>query len=162
MLKEEPPQDESARARLKLPSGIETQTLFGNFDNNLKRIEEALKVRLTARGNEIFFQGGAEPVRQARGLMEALVGLLSEGYGLRSDDLEYALNTLQRDPSVSIEELFRDSVSVATKKRMVVPRTQGQNAYLDAVRKHDLTIAIGPAGTGKTYLAMALAVSALS
>jgi phosphate starvation-inducible PhoH-like protein len=154
--------EKSTSARIRLPAGIETQALFGHYDDHLKRIEEALHVRLTARGDEITIHGSSEAVKGAERLLLGLVGIMNEGFVLRPQDVQYAIQAIHEDPAVSIKGLFLDAIPIATKKRMVVPRSGTQRSYVEAVGKYDLVIAIGPAGTGKTYLAMAMAVSALT
>jgi phosphate starvation-inducible protein PhoH and related proteins len=154
--------DKSSAARIRLPAGIETQSLFGHYDDHLKRIEEALHVQLTARGDEITIQGSSQDVKGAERLLLGLAGIMSEGFVLRAQDIQYAIQAFHENPTVSIKGLFLDAIPISTKKRMVVPRSGTQRSYADAVGKYDLVIAIGPAGTGKTYLAMAMAVSALT
>jgi len=154
--------DKSSSARIRLPAGIETQALFGHYDDHLKRIEEALHVRITARGDEITIQGSSDAVKGTERLLLGLVGIMNEGFALRPQDVQYAIQAFHEDPAVSIKGLFLDAIPIATKKRMVVPRSGTQRTYVEAVGKYDLVISIGPAGTGKTYLAMAMAVSALS
>jgi len=141
--------EKSTSARIRLPAGIETQALFGHYDDHLKRIEEALHVRLTARGDEITIHGSSEAVKGAERLLLGLVGIMNEGFVLRPQDVQYAIQAIHEDPAVSIKGLFLDAIPIATKKRMVVPRSGTQRSYVDAVGKYDLVIAIGPAGTGK-------------
>ncbi len=128
----------------------------------MKRIEKALGVRLSSRGDEVFIKGPDEQANQAGRVLEGLIDLLRNGYTLRPEDVDYALRAREENPPGSINGLLKDSISIATKKRLIVPRTQGQTRYLEAIRENDLTIGIGPAGTGKTYLAMTMAISALS
>jgi phosphate starvation-inducible protein PhoH and related proteins len=154
--------EKSSSARIRLPAGIETQALFGHYDDHLKRIEEALHVRLTARGDEVTIHGSAESVKAAERLLLSLAGIINEGFVLRPQDVQYAIQALNENPTVSIKGLFLNAIPITTKKRMVVPRSGTQRNYVEAVGKYDLVIAIGPAGTGKTYLAMAMAVSALT
>jgi phosphate starvation-inducible protein PhoH and related proteins len=154
--------EKSSSARIRLPSGIETQALFGHYDDHLKRIEEALHVRLTARGDEVTIHGSADSVKAAERLLLSLASIINEGFVLRPQDVQYAIQALHENPAVSIKGLFLDAIPITTKKRMVVPRSGTQRNYVEAVSKFDLVIAIGPAGTGKTYLAMAMAVSALT
>lgn len=154
--------EKSSSARIRLPSGIETQALFGHYDDHLKRIEEALHVRLTARGDEVTIHGSADSVKAAERLLLGLASIINEGIVLRPQDVQYAIQALHENPAVSIKGLFLDAIPITTKKRMVVPRSGTQRNYVEAVGEFDLVIAIGPAGTGKTYLAMAMAVSALT
>ncbi len=154
--------EKTAHARIKIPAGVAPQTLFGHYDDHLKHVEEALHVRLTARGDEIAISGPSEAVCETERLLQGLVALLNEGRVLRPDDIQYAIQSFQGNPAVSIKDLFLDEAKITTKKRSVIPRSGNQQSYTEAIRKFDLVIGIGPAGTGKTYLAMAMAVSALT
>ncbi|MBI3994946.1 MAG: PhoH family protein [Nitrospirae bacterium] len=154
--------EKTISVRIRLPAGIETQSLFGQFDDHLKRIEEALHVRLTARGEEIVIQGSGGAVKGAERLLNGLTGILKEGFVLRPQDVQFAIAAFLGNPAVSVKGLFLDAIPISTKKRMVVPRSGTQRSYVEAVGKYDLVISIGPAGTGKTYLAMAMAVAALT
>ena len=154
--------EESSSARIRLPAGIETQILFGHHDDHLKRIEEAFQVRLTARGDEIAIHGSPEAAKGAEQLLHGLIGLMNEGFALRPEDVQSAIQAFRENPAVSIKNLFLDAIPIATKKKVVIPRSGTQRDYVEAIRKYDLVISIGPAGTGKTYLAMAMAVSALT
>jgi phosphate starvation-inducible protein PhoH and related proteins len=146
---------------IKLKEGVDPRRLFGNYDTHLKMIEKAFGIQISARGNDVYLQGPSEPIRQAESLLVNLSGLMSEGFTLRSEDVEYAIQTAREDPNVPAKGLFADRITVPSKKRFVIPKTAIQKQYVEAIRKYDLVIGIGPAGTGKTYLAMAMAVSAL-
>ncbi len=146
---------------IKLEDGIDPHRLFGNYDSHLKMIEEAFGVQISARGHDVYLQGPSGPIRQAECILVNLSGLIREGFTLRTEDVEYAIQAAREDPSVPAKGLFSDRISVPSKKRFVIPKTVIQKQYVEAIRKGDLVIGIGPAGTGKTYLAMAMAVSAL-
>ncbi len=148
--------------KLKLREGANTASLFGQHDGNLKLIEQELNVSLSARGDEVAIDGTPEGIRAAERLLGELAALTSEGYDLRPDDVTLALRTFRGNPDTSLRELLLNTVPIATKKRLVVPKTATQKLYLDAIQKYDVVIGIGPAGTGKTYLAMAMAVAALT
>ena len=148
--------------KLKLREGTNTASLFGQHDGNLKLIEQELSVSLSARGDEVAIDGAPEGIRAAERLLGELAALTSEGYDLRPDDVTLALRTFRGNPDTSLRELLLNTVPIATKKRLVVPKTATQKLYLDAIQKYDVVIGIGPAGTGKTYLAMAMAVAALT
>ncbi len=147
---------------IKLEEAVDPHRLFGNYDAHLKMIEDAFGIRISARGNEVFLNGPAETVRQAQCVLTNLSSLVSEGVPIRQDDVEYAIRTVREEPDVPAGELFSDRIPIASKKRFVIPKTAVQKEYVDAIKKHDVVIGIGPAGTGKTYLSMAMAVSALA
>jgi phosphate starvation-inducible PhoH-like protein len=98
----------------------------------------------------------------AGNILKQLYGLLKEGYPLHPNDIDYAVNTLSGDDRINLKEIFLDKVYITSKKNAVIPKSLAQKEYIDAIRKYDIVFGIGPAGTGKTYLAMAMAVSALS
>lgn len=148
--------------KIKLREGTNTAVLFGHHDRNLKILEEAFGVRLSARGEELSIDGTPEASRQAERVIAELAALANEGFDLTTEDLTHALTTRRHDTDTPIKELLFNSSPIVTKKRFVVPRTPTQRRYIDAIEKYDVVIGIGPAGTGKTYLAMAMAVSALT
>ncbi len=140
-------------------AGIET--LFGTQDENLRRIERAFGVTLAARGNELRISGeDPEQVRAVERLMGGLSALLAKGHRFRPGDVATAIRVLQDDPEASLEEFFAEGV-VAASRRVVQPRSPNQQAYIKAMQEYDLVVSIGPAGTGKTYLAVAVAAAAL-
>lgn len=147
--------------KLKLREGTNTAALFGHHDRHLKLIEDDLGVRLSARGEEVTLDGLPDATRQAERILFELANLTNEGLVLQADDVTHALTALRQTPDVSIKEVLVNATSIVTKKRFVGPKSPTQKAYIEAIDTHDIVIAIGPAGTGKTYLAMAMAVSAL-
>ena len=152
-----------ALLKVKLKEGTDTASLFGSHDAHLKMIEEALGIRVSARGEEVLLNGPAAAVRNGERLLDGLTTLMSEGATLRRDDVEYAIRNLQggEDPSY-MKESLRDGIELGSGKRVIFPKTPMQRRYIEAISKHDLVLGIGPAGTGKTYLAMAMAVASLS
>jgi phosphate starvation-inducible PhoH-like protein len=148
--------------KLKLREGTNTASLFGRHDLNLKLIEDELGVRISARGDELTFEGNGDAIRHAEGVVNELAGLTAEGYDLRAEDVTLALRASRDNGSTSLKDLLLNTVPITTHKRLIAPKSAAQKAYLDAIDKFDIVIAIGPAGTGKTYLAMAMAVAALT
>ncbi|MCX8118145.1 MAG: PhoH family protein [Desulfobacterota bacterium] len=136
-------------------------TLFGVQGENLRHVGRAIGVKISAKGNEVSIQGDPIEVELARRLLHDLYGLLKKGYPLYPNDIDYAIRILSDDQTVSLEEIFLDTVYISSKKRVITPKSLAQKRYIDAIRKYDLVIGIGPAGTGKTYLAMAMAVASL-
>ena len=136
--------------------------LFGEHNDNLKRIADALNVTINARGNTVFIQGDSIAVKLSHNILEQLYGLLKDNYPIYSNDVDYAIKVLSEDDSINLKKIFLDTVYVTSKKHSITPKSRAQKEYIDAIRKYDMVFGIGPAGTGKTYLAMAMAVAALS
>jgi phosphate starvation-inducible PhoH-like protein len=135
--------------------------LFGIADENLRAIEDAFGVRLQSRGSEISVLGEGAGEETARRLLRGLSDLMASGYPLHGSDVATAIRVVKEDPSVSLVEFFTDSPFGPTLKSVVSVRNTKQRLYVQAIDRHDLVFAIGPAGTGKTYLAVAMAAAAL-
>lgn len=136
--------------------------LCGERNGNLKLIEEALQAKLNLRGDRITLIGEESEVKLAQRVLEELYGLLSEGYPLYPSDVNHAIQILSGNFKARLRDIFLDSVYVTSKKRVITPKSLAQKEYIDAIRTYDIVFGIGPAGTGKTYLAMATAVAALN
>jgi phosphate starvation-inducible protein PhoH and related proteins len=136
--------------------------LFGERDDNLRRLGDLLKIDVHARGNTVHMLGEAVAVDLARRVLEQLYGLLKEKYPVYPNDFDYALRVLRENYLADLKKIFLDTVFITSKKRAIAPRNQNQKTYIEAIRNYDIVFGIGPAGTGKTYLAMAMAVSALT
>lgn len=148
--------------KIKLREGTNTAALFGSHDQHLKMLEEAFGVRMAARGDEVVLDGQPEAVGRAERVLTELAALTIEGYELRPEDVTLALKASQGPRETPLKDLLLSSVPIATKKRFVSPKSAAQKAYIEAIQKYDIVLGIGPAGTGKTYLAMAMAVAALT
>ena len=138
------------------------QNLCGEHNNNLKLIEKALQVKLSLRGDQITLFGEESDVKLAKRVLEELYGLLSEGYPLYPSDVNHAIQILSGKFKARLKDIFLDAVYVTSKKRIITPKSLAQKEYIEAIRSYDIVFGIGPAGTGKTYLAMATAISALN
>jgi len=136
--------------------------LFGEHNSNLQRIAEATDVTINARGNTVFIRGDKISSNLAENILNQIYGLLKEGYPIHPNDIDYAARVLSGDDRINLKEIFLDTVYITSKKSAVTPKSVAQKEYIDAIRKYDIVFGIGPAGTGKTYLAMAMAVSALT
>jgi len=139
--------------------GIET--LFGSFDENLRNLEQALGVTLRTSGHDIVIEGDADEALRAERALEQLAGLLREGYRFERGDVRTAAQLLAQDPNVELQAYFTKGTSRAAGRRQVTPKSVMQRRYLEAIDHFDIAFGVGPAGTGKTYLAMAQAVSYL-
>ncbi|MFQ5878116.1 MAG: PhoH family protein [Acidobacteriota bacterium] len=144
--------------RLAVPEKILID-IFGHYDENLKSIERSTGVRLSARGTEVTVQGEADEEALAVELIEQLIDVVQGGYRLRRGDVDIALRLLRDNRSAALNDFFRSGRLMARNGRYVTPKSLNQRRYLDAIRESDLVFAIGPAGTGKTYLAVAAAVA---
>lgn len=137
------------------------QQLFHNDPRNLKAIETQLGVKATSRDAWIKLDGDAEPVEQARHLFRQLEASLKAGSAIGQRDFATALEIVKHEGVAALQSLHSERIQTSQKKSTVLPKTTGQRKYVEAIRTHDVTLGVGPAGTGKTYLAMAMAVSAL-
>jgi phosphate starvation-inducible PhoH-like protein len=139
--------------------GIEA--LFGTRDENLKRIERAFDVTLTARGNAATIEGEPDRATVVEHLLQQLSELVEKGYRVRPGDVDTAIRVLRESPGESLVDFFAADGILGSVRRLVTPRSLNQQRYLRAMADHDMVISIGPAGTGKTYLAVAMAAAAL-
>ena len=135
--------------------------LFGVHSENLRRIAKTIGVKINAKGNALTIQGDDLDVHLSKRVLNDLYGLLKKGYPLYPTDIGYAIRMISDDRTVNLEDIFLDAVYISSRKRVITPKSLAQKRYIDAIRKYDLVICIGPAGTGKTYLAMAMAVAHL-
>lgn len=147
--------------KVSLPIGEEIQQLFGRKDEVRKLIEEALQVKLVARNGLVSIQGEASDVAVGEQVVSELISLLTRGERVTPQDVKLALRLFIKKEEEEFKRIQGEVIEVSSKKRPVRPKGSGQRCYIEAIRHHDIVFAIGPAGTGKTYLAMAMAVSAL-
>ena len=137
------------------------QAICGAHDENLRRVEKALEVTLGVRGSAVQIEGAAAAVGAAERLLTDLGALAAAGRRLRSDDLATALRVVAQEPAASLVDFFRTGALIQASRRLVAPRSLNQKRYLRAMLDHELVVSTGPAGTGTTYLAVAVAASAL-
>jgi len=147
--------------RLSFDDSEALRALLGARDANLRLLASAAGVSARARGKEITLSGAPEDVGLARLALGQLYELIQQGYPVFEMDVEFAYRILAADQSAQIKDIFLDQVYLTGKNRVISPKTLTQKAYLEAMRNHDIVFGIGPAGTGKTYLAMAMAVDNL-
>ena len=138
------------------------QQLFGDLNRNLQTVEQATGVAINARGNSLQISGRAHAVKLAVATLEQMYGLLQKGYPVFSQDIAFGVKILESSPKARLEEIFLDKVCITARKRVISPKSINQKLYIEAIRENDIVFGIGPAGTGKTYLAVAMAVSALA
>jgi phosphate starvation-inducible PhoH-like protein len=135
--------------------------LFGNNDEHLKVIERALGVRIGTEGHAVIVSGDEVERELAGRVLTQLYALLEKGYPVYASDIDYAIRILSRDRNANLRDIFLDTIYVSAHKRVITPKSVAQKAYIEAIRHYDIVFGIGPAGTGKTYLAMAMAVGEL-
>ncbi len=153
--------DEVSEGKLVVEDNEEAAALAGSQDQNLRLIERAVGARIGARGNELRVTGTAEQVGRATELLSELVKLVRLGHPITAGEVEYAARLVGGGQAEAADALFSDIVLVTDRGKPVKPHTQTQRDYVRAIARADLTFSVGPAGTGKTYLAMAMAVGAL-
>ena len=134
--------------------------VFGSFDENIKRIESEFGVRITNRGTELKVQGDIEAADQGARALEALLALAAKGEEIDEQKVRYILSLVRTGNEDEVSKMAKDVVCVSAKGRPIKAKTIGQQKYLKAIEKNTVTIGVGPAGTGKTYLAVAEAVAA--
>ena len=150
-----------ATQTLHFESARQAQQLFNNEPKNLQAIELELGVKVTARDGWIKLDGDDQAIEQAQQLFELIDSSLKAGTPVRNQDFNQSLSVIKEHGPGTLKELLEDRIQTSPRKAPISPKTAGQRIYLEAIRKHDVTFGIGPAGTGKTYLAMAMAVSFL-
>ena len=146
--------------RIAIPEeGIET--LFGSYDENLKHLESRFNVSIRTQGHELLVEGSPPDLERVDRVVNQLSALMKDGYKLSHGDVKTASDLMAQDDSINLRDHFLKGSLTAAGKRRVAPKTVNQRRYLDAIEQHDIVFGIGPAGTGKTYLAMAQAVAFL-
>lgn len=147
--------------RLSFSDHEALRTLLGARDAHLRLLAAAAGVKARARGGEISLSGEPEGLELAALALKQLYALIQQGYPVYEMDVEFAYRILSADPKAQLKDIFLDQVYLTGKNRIISPKTLNQKNYLEAIRAHDIVFGIGPAGTGKTYLAMAMAVDSL-
>ena len=147
--------------RLQFDNNQHLQLLFGRYDQNLKLIEKELGVRILRCEDGIKIVGQEVPAQRASELFSYLMTFVERGKDVKKADIVYALRLVDKEKEIDFKRLAKEKIEVSVKGGLVTPKTKGQIEYVEAIKSHDLVFCIGPAGTGKTYLAIAMAVNAL-
>ncbi len=137
------------------------RALYGERGAHFKILEDAFKVKLILRGNHVVISGEPEDLELTERALEELYGLLKSGYNLYPTDVEYASRVLLENPRANLKDIFLDTILITSGRKTIAPKGITQKKYVEAIRKSEIVFGIGPAGTGKTYLAVAMAVSFL-
>lgn len=135
--------------------------LIGEQNKNIKKISSSIPVNIQSRGNDIMIKGAAEDVEFAALVIKELYSLVKNGYPVYINDIDYAIQMLSSNEKLRLKDVFLDTIYITSKNSHITPKNPAQKKYIDAIRNKDIVFGVGPAGTGKTYLAMAMAVSFL-
>jgi phosphate starvation-inducible PhoH-like protein len=150
-----------APTELQFSNAAHFRELLGQHDEHIRLVERETGVRIDVGEQRLTFHGDAVEMELARRVLGQLYALLEQGYPIYASDVDYAVRILSGDRGANLRDIFLDTVFIAANKRIITPKSLGQKAYIDAIRNYDVVFGIGPAGTGKTYLAMAMAVAEL-
>ena len=134
--------------------------LFGSFDENIRQVEKAFSVEVISRGSELKVTGDAENVSKAVRAINGLLTLINKGEELSGQNVRYVLSLVEDGKEDKLESMTSGCICITSKGKPVKPKTLGQKKYVEAIKENTVTIGVGPAGTGKTYLAVAMAVTA--
>lgn len=146
--------------RINIDRMEQAVALFGSFDENIKLVEKEYQVSVIGRGAEIKVSGEPEDVGKAVRVIESLLSLINRGEALSEQNVRYCISLINDGSEEKIETLAGDCICITSKGKPVKPKTLGQKNYCNQIRQNTITIGVGPAGTGKTYLAVAMAVTA--
>ncbi|MEK7702915.1 MAG: PhoH family protein [Nitrospirota bacterium] len=148
--------------KVTLNEGVDTAALYGTHDRHIRMLEKSFDVKIGGREGNLIIEGAPVAVQQTEKAILDLAALSKEGFRLTAEDITYAISSAKREPFSNLTRIDSDAaIAIFGKKRFISPKSVSQQSYIEAIRHHDLVFGIGPAGTGKTYLAMAMAVSAL-
>ena len=147
--------------KLTFPNNDLFRMLCGEQNAHLQLLEKKIGLSLNVRGNQLTLQGGDWEIELAEKVLNQLYELLKGSYPIYLNDVEYAIRILSGNQSASLKKIFLDHVYIASNKKVITPKSINQKEYIDSIRRFDIVFGIGPAGTGKTYLAMAMAVASL-
>ncbi len=135
-------------------------SLFGSFDENIRQIEQEYDVKVISRGSDLKISGEAENVSKATRAVNGLLTLINKGESLSEQNVRYVLSLVGEGAEDKLSDMVGDCICITAKGKPVKPKTLGQKKYVEAIRQNTITLGAGPAGTGKTYLAVAMAVTA--
>ena len=146
---------------LHFNSNKDLQLLFGKYDSNLKLIEQELKIKISRSEEGLRVHGTDHQIDKVNDLLIYLLEIVESGQDVKKRDIIYALKLAKDEKGVDFKQLAKEKIDVSIQGGLVTPKSKGQIEYVDAIKHYDIVFGIGPAGTGKTYLAMAMAVNAL-
>ncbi|MBC8318740.1 MAG: PhoH family protein [Desulfobulbaceae bacterium] len=151
---------EPASQELSFSDNASARLLYGDLNRNLLAIEKALGVTVKARGTCLTITGDNHEVDLAKNTLNQLYDLIRTGLPIYPADVSYGIRIMERSPGSRLKDIFLDKVYITAEQRVISPKSVNQKNYIEAIRHHDIAFGIGPAGTGKTYLAVAMAIAA--
>lgn len=154
--------EENSTHRLHFEDTTALQNLYGENDGHLKLIEKSIGVKIHARGNMLTISGDEVCAPLAQKVLQELYEIIRHGHPIYPGDVVSAIRILSGNNSIKLKDIFLDTIYISAKRRLITPKSLAQKLYIDAMRKYDIVFSIGPAGTGKTYLAMAMGVASLT
>lgn len=147
---------------LSFTSNNTVRLLYGDLNRNLHELEKTALVTVKARGTSLSIQGEEHNVELAAQTLQQLYRLIEAGYPVYPQDVGYGVHILEKEPQADLQDIFLDQVFITARQRVISPKSLSQKIYIDGIRNHDIAFGIGPAGTGKTYLAVAMGIAALT
>ncbi|MFZ5898169.1 MAG: PhoH family protein [Bacillota bacterium] len=153
--------EERVESRVTIDDPLTAAAIFGRYDENLKALEEGIGVKIVQRGGQLVIMGTAEQVEEAQVVIEKLQSFFAERKSLSLQDVHYVIRSVHKGEKDELGDLAREVIITTPRGKKIRPKTLGQQRYVKAMRENDVVFAVGPAGTGKTYLAVVMAVSAL-
>lgn len=154
--------EENSTHRLHFEDPTALQNLYGENDGHLKLIEKSIGVKIHARGNMLTISGDKVGTPLAEKVLLELYEIIRHGHPIYPGDVVCAIRILAGNNSIKLKDIFLDTIYISAKRRLITPKSLAQKLYIDAMRQYDIVFSIGPAGTGKTYLAMAMGVASLT
>ena len=156
------PKKESKTITMEFEDNSSLKILFGEHDKNLRILEELLGLKIVIRGNSLALGGSSIETECAKNVLNQLYHVAKSGYPIYENDIEHAVDTIRGNSKSNLKDIFYQTIIMSSKNTPITPKSYTQKTYVDAIKDYDIVFGIGPAGTGKTYLAMAMAVSFLN
>jgi phosphate starvation-inducible PhoH-like protein len=148
--------------KLKFADNAAAQRLYGDLNRNLTMIESVTAVKIEVRGTELAISGRQDNLELVASALRQLYEMIRMGAPIYQRDIAYALRILSKNPATILKDIFQDQIFISAHQGVISPKSINQKNYIEAIRHHDIVFGIGPAGTGKTYLAVAMAVAAFT
>lgn len=151
-----------AKTKLKFDDNEAALLLYGDLNRNLSMIENTIAVKIEVRGTELSITGQQHELELVDSALTQLYAMIMNGFPIYQRDIAYAIRILSKKPNTKLKDIFQDQVFISAQQGLISPKSINQKNYIEAIRHHDIVFGIGPAGTGKTYLAVAMAVAAFA
>ncbi|HEX5036989.1 MAG TPA: PhoH family protein, partial [bacterium] len=149
-----------AAKKLRFDDNALARNLFGIQDEHLKSLEKKLGVEIHVRGTDVNIKGTEPQIKLVEKILLELYNMLKKGFPVYGAEIEQAIRLFSANQEANLQDLLDDTIFIPARNKFIIPKTTHQKAYMDAIRTYDLVFGVGPAGTGKTYLAVAMAVMA--